>query len=149
MYLKAFPKYPTKIKKTNEGSLQIFDIVRKKHVNLTPEEWVRQHVLHYLVEDLKIDKVRVAVEKEFQYKSHSKRFDVMVYHNHRPKLLVECKAAHVSLDQSVADQIGRYNFVFESEFLLITNGMASMYFQRFEEKGYQSISKSEFEQTFS
>ena len=91
MYLKAFPKYPTKIKKTNEGSLQIFDIVRKKHVNLTPEEWVRQHVLHYLVEDLKIDKVRVAVEKEFQYKSHSKRFDVMVYHNHRPKLLVECR----------------------------------------------------------
>ena len=114
--------------KSTEGSRQIFDTVRKKYVALTPEEWVRQHFLHYLMSEKKVPASLIVVEKKLHYNKLVKRSDIVVFSNDgQPLLLVECKAPDVGLSQRAFDQAAMYNMDLLVRYLAVTNGMAHYY----------------------
>lgn len=106
------------------GQQQVFDPVRKKFVALTPEEWVRQHVIAYLHKEKKYPLSLLMVEKEFTYNKLSKRADIVACDNKgKPMFMVECKSYDIPISQEVFDQIVRYNMVMQVRILLITNGI--------------------------
>ncbi|MBS1581814.1 MAG: type I restriction enzyme HsdR N-terminal domain-containing protein [Bacteroidetes bacterium] len=103
---------------------RVFDPVRKRWVALTPEEWVRQHVLNYLVHELGCPASLISVEHAIALNRLAKRADLVVHDRAaRPLLLVECKAPHVPMDQRVLEQVARYNLVFRVPYLFVTNGL--------------------------
>ena len=118
-----FPAYRFDLK-NRENKPYIFDQIRKKWVLLQPEEWVRQHCISYLIESKAYPKSMINVEKKVVINGQSKRYDVMVYQSSgRPFLLIECKAPSISISQSSFDRIARYNFVLNSKYLMVTNGL--------------------------
>ncbi|WP_190808846.1 type I restriction enzyme HsdR N-terminal domain-containing protein [Flagellimonas sp. S3867] len=122
-----FPKYRFRIK-SNENSLHIFDMIRKKFVVLQPEEWVRQHVVHFLVFTKKYPQSLINVEKQLMVNNLKKRYDVVVFKpNGNIDLLVECKAPKIKIDQSTFDQIAQYNYELKSNHLMVTNGIEHYY----------------------
>ena len=124
-----FPKYPLQIK-SRENNLLVFDPVRKKYVPLTPEEWVRQNCLHYLITDKEYPAGRTLVERQLRVEGLEKRLDIAVCHpDGSILLLVECKAPAVPIDQGVFDQIARYNWKARADFLMVTNGLVHYYCQ--------------------
>jgi hypothetical protein len=117
------PTYSFNIKLIEQRKY-IFDFIRKKFVILTPEEWVRQNFLKYLVEEKKYPASLIVVEKEFKLNNLSKRSDAVLYNKMgNPLLIVECKASSVKIDQKVFDQIARYNMKLKVELLVVTNGL--------------------------
>ena len=116
-----YPPYQPKIKK-EAGREFIFDEVRKRWVMLTPEEWVRQNFLQYLVVVKRYPATLIAVEKEIQLGDLKKRFDIVVYKNDSPWMIIECKEMNVLLDKKVLDQVLRYNIHLQVPYLVITNG---------------------------
>lgn len=118
--------------------VSVFDNIRRKFIVLTPEEWVRQHVVHYLLAEKHYPKSLINVEKMLKVNGLTKRYDVVVFNpDGSIKILVECKAPDVAISQTVFDQIARYNLVMDAEFLMVTNGL-NHYFCRtdFEAKQY-------------
>ena len=106
-----------------EGKRVVYDPFRERYVRRTPEEWVRQHFVRYLTQELDVPAGLVAIEAAFQYQGQPRRADVIVHDRQgAPLLLVECKAPRVSLDQEVFDQCARYNIVLEAPYLVVTNG---------------------------
>lgn len=105
-----------------EGKECIFDPLRKKWVRLTPEEWVRQNFLQYLLLEKKYPASLIAVEKEIRVGELKKRFDILIYKNDQPWLLVECKEMNVIVDESVFNQLLRYQQALSASYLIITNG---------------------------
>ena len=127
MQVLDFPQYSFRIKNSEKG-YQIFDVIRKKFVMVQPEEWVRQHVIHYLTETKKYPKSLVNVEKQLVVNQMKKRYDVVVYNSKGTiTLLVECKAPEVKISQSTFDQIARYNLLLNAEYLMVTNGLNHYY----------------------
>lgn len=124
--------------KNSENKTYIFDIIRKKFLLLTPEEWVRQHVLNYLIEDLKYPKSLINVEKLVNVNGLKRRYDIVVFKSDGSLfLLVECKAPEVQITQATFDQIAQYNFVLKAENLMITNGLNHYFCQMdFENEKY-------------
>ena len=123
MIVLPYPSYPFKIKAIN-GKDQIFDPFRKIWVLLTPEEWVRQHVIQFLLQDKKYPKSHINVEKLLKINHLTKRYDVVVYKpNGDITILVECKAPEVKITQSTFDQIARYNMTLNADYLMVTNGL--------------------------
>lgn len=117
-----YPPYQPKIKE-DAGKEFIFDEVRKRWVMLTPEEWVRQNFLQYLVLVKKYPASMIAVEKGIELGEIKKRFDIVVYDkNHLPWMIIECKEMSVMLDKKVLDQVLRYNISLQVPYLVITNG---------------------------
>jgi len=109
---------------TRDGRDMILDTLRHKYVTLTPEEWVRQNFVRYLIEDLGYPVGRTAIETGFIFQGMQCRADVLVYDKQGKALLMgECKAPEVKIKQTVFDQIGRYNTVVQAEFLVVTNGL--------------------------
>lgn len=107
-----------------EGKLHIFDILRKKFLFLTPEEWVRQHVVHFLIEDYNYPKSLIRCEGGLDYNGLQKRSDILVHDRKgKPFLLVECKAAAVKMSQAVFEQVAIYNKTIEAPYIAITNGL--------------------------
>ena len=103
---------------------QIFDVVRKKYVWLTAEEWVRQHFLHYLINYLGYPPSLVRLEQRVRYSRRLHRPDIVIYSRSVvPLMLVECKAAHVVIKSATREQLARYNAHFRAKFLVITNGI--------------------------
>ena len=118
-----YPPYQPKIKKENETTF-IFDGIRKRWLILTPEEWVRQNILQYLIQVKKYPAVLFAIEKEIPLGDLKKRFDIVVYDkNSKPWMLIECKEMNVVLDEHVLDQVLRYNITLQVPYLVITNGI--------------------------
>lgn len=117
----SYPPYQPKIKRLDSKEM-IFDEVRKKWVMLTPEEWVRQNFLQYLVQVKQCPPGLIAVEKEIWLNDVKKRFDIVVYKNEIPWMIVECKEMDVPLDSKVLDQALRYNMVLQVGVIVITNG---------------------------
>ncbi len=118
-----FPKYPLQIK-SRENKLLVFDPIRKKYVPLTPEEWVRQNCLQYLITDKEYPAGRTLVERQLMVEGLEKRLDIAVCHpDGSILLLVECKAPAIAIDQGVFDQIARYNWKARADFLMVTNGL--------------------------
>lgn len=116
-----YPSYPFKIKAIN-GKDQIFDPFRKAWVVITPEEWVRQNLLQYLVQTLHYPSSLIAVEKEIKLGELSKRFDIVVYKNEEPWMIIECKEAKVALNEKTMEQILQYQQVLGAKYLFISNG---------------------------
>ena len=117
------PTYSFNIKLIEQRKY-IFDSIRKKFVILTPEEWVRQNFLKFLVDEKKYPASLIAVEMEFKLNNLSKRSDAVVYNKSgHPLLIIECKASSVKIDQKVFDQIARYNMKLNVEYLIVTNGL--------------------------
>ncbi len=101
----------------------VLDPVRRRFVRLTPEEWVRQHALAFLIEYLGVPSGLVAVEKAFSYNGMARRADVVVHdRSGNAVMLVECKAPEIALTQAVFDQVSRYNVVMKAPYLMVTNG---------------------------
>lgn len=118
------PTYQFKLKQKGLNT-QIFDMFRKKYVVLTPEEWVRQNFLQFLVQEKKFPASLIAVEMGLKYNLLKKRADVLVFDKTgNPYLMVECKAPEVKITQDVFDQIARYNMNFKVKYLVITNGLS-------------------------
>ncbi|HQH19469.1 MAG TPA: type I restriction enzyme HsdR N-terminal domain-containing protein, partial [Bacteroidales bacterium] len=106
-----------------DNKKQIFDSVRKKYVALTEEEWVRQNFIQWLIQEKKYPSGLIAIEKEFLLNGLKKRYDAVVFNNnHKPAVLVECKAPHIAISQLVFDQAARYNIILKVPYLIITNG---------------------------
>lgn len=111
-----------------DGHREIFDIVRNRYVALTPEEWVRQHFIHYLHTELLYPLELMQVEGSITLNGMSCRCDIVVYdHDVKPLIIVECKRETVALTQKVVDQACRYNLVLQVPFLCLTNGAKHIY----------------------
>jgi hypothetical protein len=121
MIVLHYPNYPFKIKAL-QGKDQIFDPFRKIWVLLTPEEWVRQNLLQYLVQNLHYPSSLIAVEKEIKLGELSKRFDIVVYKNELPWMIIECKEAKVALNEKTMLQILQYQQVLTAQYLFMSNG---------------------------
>lgn len=117
------PPFDYQIRSSEQGYL-IFDVVRRRYVRLTPEEWVRQHFLHYLMDHLAYPRALVRLEQGVRYNRLQHRADILVYDRAaKPLLLVECKAPHVSLKHDTWGQIARYNASINARLLAMTNGL--------------------------
>ncbi len=126
-----YPSYPFKLRKNqalitvdaeNEAKDQIFDPFRKKWVILTPEEWVRQNMLQYLVQTCMYPATLIAVEKSIQLGELTKRFDILIYKEAKPWMIIECKEANVPISDKTIQQLFQYQQVLEAEFLFASNG---------------------------
>lgn len=107
-----------------KGKLSVFDALRKKYLVLTPEEWVRQHLIHFLIGYKGYPKSLFSLEKGLKYNQIQKRFDILVLDREgQPFLLVECKAPEVRLSHKTAEQIAVYNKTVGARFLAISNGL--------------------------
>ncbi|MCB0537079.1 MAG: type I restriction enzyme HsdR N-terminal domain-containing protein [Chitinophagales bacterium] len=118
----TFRKYNFKVSIENEIHY-IFDEVRKKKIKLTPEEWVRQNFIHFLMYDLQYPKAKIAVEKEIIINDLKKRFDILVYDTAmQPFLLIECKSQNENINENVLEQSLRYNMQLKVPYICISNG---------------------------
>ena len=135
-----FPRYTFRFKNSQNSAL-IFDMVRKKFVVLTPEEWVRQHTLMFLTTEKKYPLSHTNVEKQITYNGLKKRYDIVVFNpDGTIHLLVECKAPHVNISQTTFDQIAQYNFKLNATYLMVTNGLEHYICQMlFEEEKYKFL----------
>jgi hypothetical protein len=119
------PDISARIRETENGKQEIFDEIRKKFVRLTPEEWVRQHFLHFMVSQLGIPASLIVVEAALKYNNLLKRFDILAYRaNGKPCLVVECKSPKVQITQAVFDQAAMYNMTLTVDYLAVTNGIS-------------------------
>jgi hypothetical protein len=118
-----YPQYKLKITKRAER-YYVWDDLRKKELLLTPEEWVRQHVIHYMIEELGYPKGRIVSEMTIVQNGMSKRCDIVVFNEEgRAVLIVECKETRVPIDQDTFFQIARYNASLQVPHLVMTNGL--------------------------
>jgi hypothetical protein len=132
-----FPVYSFRFK-NSENKVAIFDEIRKKFILLTPEEWVRQHTIQFLLNENQYPKSYINVEKLIKINDLSKRYDVVVFQpNGEIYLLIECKAPEVQITQQTFDQIARYNLVLKAKYLMVTNGLNHYFCQMdFENEKY-------------
>ena len=119
-----YPAPAFRIKKDQLKDL-IFDDCRKQWVLLTPEEWVRQNFLKYLIQVKQYPTALIAVEREIALGDLRKRFDIVVYKNAKPWMIVECKEMEVELSEAVIKQILNYNITLKVQYLVITNGKST------------------------
>ena len=121
------PQYKFKLK-SNENKTLIFDKVRKKYFVLTPEEWVRQHYISFLIEEKKYPVSLIAIEKQLTINGLKKRSDILIFNtNGKPEIIVECKAPSVKITQETFDQIARYNLKLKANYLVVTNGLQHIF----------------------
>ena len=121
------PTYNFKLK-SKENKTLIFDKLRKKYMVLTPEEWVRQHFVHFLIDKKNYPTSLIAVEKQLTINNRKKRTDILVFNTEgTPEIIVECKAPTIKITQDTFDQIARYNLKLKANFLIVTNGLVHFY----------------------
>ncbi|MEN8704474.1 MAG: type I restriction enzyme HsdR N-terminal domain-containing protein [Polaribacter sp.] len=114
--------------KNSENKVLIFDNLRKKYLVLTPEEWVRQHFIHYLIDEKRYPVSLIALEKQLVINNRKKRTDILIFNkNGKPEIIVECKAPSIKITQDTFDQIARYNLKLKANYLIVTNGMQHFY----------------------
>lgn len=132
-----FPAYSFRFK-NSENKVSIFDDIRKKFIILTPEEWVRQHTVQFLLQEKKYPKSYLNVEKLIKINDINKRYDIVVFEpNGEIFLLIECKAPEVTITQNTFDQIARYNLKLNAKYLMVTNGLNHYFCQMdFEKEEY-------------
>jgi len=135
------PPFAYKLKHSDANSL-IFDALRRKYVQLTPEEWVRQHFIHYLINELHYPKSLISVERGTRCNTLQKRTDICIYNQDaKPHLLVECKAAYVPITQDVVKQVSVYNQTIKAKFIVITNGLEHYCWEvDFEKRSFRPLS---------
>ena len=118
------PDYKFDLKR-KENSLYIKCMVRNRLLVLTPEEWVRQNFIAYLISDKNVPQSLIAVEKQIKVNGLTKRFDILVYNTQgTPQILIECKADTVPVNQAVFNQVSTYNMALKVPYLIVTNGVS-------------------------
>jgi hypothetical protein len=138
---------PTPNIKSINDTKHIFCIIRKKWIVLTPEEKVRQFILHQLIEQFHYLQKYISVEKTLKVNNLSKRYDIVVYNRQlQAKILIECKAEHINLQEKTLQQIATYNLAMQVPFLMVTNGQKSYYFQVREDNAIQINQLPNFEE---
>ncbi|MFM1753644.1 MAG: hypothetical protein RLZZ236_583 [Bacteroidota bacterium] len=142
MHQLNFPSYSFRFK-NSENKVSIFDAIRKKFIILTPEEWVRQHLIQFLITEKSYPISLINVEKVLKVNGLRKRYDVVVYNSDGTiNILIECKAPEVTISQSTFDQIAQYNMTLQSNFLMVTNGLNHYFCQMdFENEKYQFLTE--------
>jgi hypothetical protein len=122
MFSITFPEHQFRYRQ-QDGQRFIFDFIRKKYVVLTPEEWVRQHILLYFCEVLQYPKGLISVEKEIKVNNLKKRYDIVVYdHGQQPWMLVECKESGTPIKEDTLQQLLRYHHVLQCPYWMLSNG---------------------------
>lgn len=117
------PPFEYKIREI-DGKAAIFDILRKKYIVLTPEEWVRQHFVHFLIKHYQYPKSLIKVESGLKYNQLQKRSDIVVYdRTGNVFLLIECKSCDISISQKTFEQVAHYNVSLKARYIAVTNGM--------------------------
>ncbi len=138
-----FPTFTFRFK-NSENKVSIFDEIRKKFIILTPEEWVRQHVIQTLIVEKSYPKSCINVEKLIKINNLNKRYDIIVYQiNGDIFLLIECKAPSVSISQNTFDQIARYNLALKAKYLMVTNGL-NHYFCKMDLENQKYVFQKDF-----
>ncbi len=137
MFKLNLPQYKFKLTKKND-KIHIYDLIRKKNIFLTPEEWVRQHFIQYLINEKHFPTSLIAVEKEIKVNNLKKRFDILIFNSKgKHEVIIECKAPNVKISQDAFDQIARYNLELKANYLIVTNGLIHYYCKMdFENKKY-------------
>jgi hypothetical protein len=116
--------------KQEEGRIFIWDVIRKKHIVLTPEEWVRQHFIHYLISALNYPKTLIKIEGGLSFNRLQKRSDIVVFNREgNPWMVVECKAPDQPINESTVRQASVYNTTLKADYLVVTNGMKHFIFR--------------------
>jgi len=124
-----FPTYSFRFK-NSKNKPSIFDQIRKKFIILTPEEWVRQHCINYLIIEKRYPKSLINVEKGLLINGRKKRYDIVVYNpDGSINILIECKAPKIPITQKTFDQIAQYNLKLNANLLMVTNGLNHYYCQ--------------------
>jgi hypothetical protein len=119
----CFPDYEFRLQKEN-GKISIYDELRNKWIICTPEEWVRQNLIKFLIRDFNYPQNLIALEKGLVLAGREYRFDALVYDkSFNPMVIIECKAPSIKLTQKVFDQIWHYNYEISAPYFLITNGI--------------------------
>lgn len=119
------PAYDAKLKRSPDGKPQIWDVLRQQYVALTPEEWVRQHFVHHLIDNLGYPQTLMANEVGIELNGMARRCDTVLYtQTLTPKMIIEYKRPNVKITQRVFDQIGRYNLVMHVDYLIVSNGIS-------------------------
>ena len=134
------PPYPFKLTQQDEV-IYIFDELRKKRLVLTPEEWVRQHFIQFLILQKKYPKTLIKLEGGLKLNQLQKRTDILIFNQFgKADVLVECKATSVKIDQKVFDQIARYNMIHQVNYLVVSNGLQHYYCKMdYEQQTYSFI----------
>ena len=121
------PTYKFKLK-SSENKTLIFDKLRKRYFVLTPEEWVRQHFVMFLIDEKKYPTSLIALEKQLTINNRKKRTDILIFNKKGvPEIIVECKAPQIKIKQDTFDQIARYNLKLKANYLIVTNGLEHFY----------------------
>jgi hypothetical protein len=128
----VYPNFDFKLKQDNNRDF-IFDEVRRQWVRLTPEEWVRQNFIQYLLQVKKYPASLIAVEKEIKLHELSKRCDIIVYKFDKPWMIVECKSTDIIMNEAIIKQILQYNMALPVSMLIVTNGHYAAGFERHDE----------------
>lgn len=139
MILLNFPAYNLRFQKKKNNKIYIFCIIRKNFYLLTPEEWVRQHTLHFLIFDKKYDPRSISVEVTLQCR---KRADIIVYKRESPYIIVECKSPYGRITQKNLEQIILYHMILKSSYLMLTNGLKHIFY-KFDGKNQKLLSSIE------
>lgn len=122
---------PIKLAATErDGKPMVFDTIRRSYVVLTPEEWVRRHVVEFLISHCNVPRLSITQEYPVSINSTAQRADIVVFDSQaRPLMLVECKAPDIKIDRSVIDQATRYNMVVGARYIILTNGLKHYCFE--------------------
>jgi hypothetical protein len=123
VYKLNLPVFDATLKK-EQGKVYIFDNIRKKYLVLTPEEWVRQHFINYLIQDHKYPKSLIRIEGGVSYNKLQKRSDILIYNRQgKPWMLIECKSPTIKLSQKAFNQVAVYNMTIGAKYVAVTNGI--------------------------
>jgi hypothetical protein len=123
MFALNLPEFDVNLKKS-EGKVWIFDGIRKKYVVLTPEEWVRQHLINYFINHLNYPRTLIQVERGLHYNQLQKRSDIIVFdRSGKPWMIVECKSPEIKLDQKSVEQVAVYNSDVKAKYVSVSNGL--------------------------
>ena len=132
-----FSEYPLSLQ-DREGKTYVKDPLRQQWMVLTPEEYVRQQVIQFLLQEKQITRGRISVERGLKYQRMQKRYDLLIFNRSgQPHILCECKAPEVKLTQETLHQVARYNQELKAPHLLITNGNQWLFFSKNEKGTYQ------------
>lgn len=122
--------------KKDKDTFFIYDLVRKTWLVLTPEEWVRQHFVHYFIKVKNYSPSALILEKKLELNGTTKRIDLLITEKTAPKILIELKAPNITLSEQTFEQIARYNSVIGAEEIILSNGLQHI-FAKFSDKGYE------------
>ena len=123
-----FPIVDFRFQKNVKGTLQLFDIIRKQFIDITPEEWVRQHIIHYLINHKQVPVSMISVEKQLLLNNTKRRTDIVIYNSSLiPLLIIECKSTKIKIDQQTINQALRYNLELNVPAIFLSNGLQHVF----------------------